>query len=111
MLDFKLHTPIGVGDLLCLLYTSITLLRKETSAVLQERITSQLHDLEMKSAQFEIDITQKGTFNNKGWDNVEFLISTNAGEGLKPLAKTASGGEMSRVMPVSYTHLQYFVLS
>lgn len=76
----------------------ITLLRKETSAVLQERITSQLHDLEMKSAQFEIDITQKGTFNNKGWDNVEFLISTNAGEGLKPLAKTASGGEMSRVM-------------
>lgn len=76
----------------------ITKLRKETAEVLQERITTELHDLEMKNAVFKIDISQKATFNNKGWDNVEFLISTNAGEGLKPLAKTASGGEMSRVM-------------
>ncbi len=76
----------------------ITTLRKKTAEILQERITTQLHDLEMKNAVFKIDISQKATFNNKGWDNVEFLISTNAGEGVKPLAKTASGGEMSRVM-------------
>ncbi len=78
--------------------SKISLIRKETALLLQKRIDDELHDLEMKNSLFKIDISQKGTFNNKGWDNVEFLISTNAGESLKPLAKTASGGEMSRVM-------------
>ncbi|MGL4791693.1 MAG: hypothetical protein ACRCW1_09810, partial [Anaerotignaceae bacterium] len=52
----------------------------------------------MKNATFEINITQKETFNFKGRDNVEFLISPNLGEDLKPLSKIASGGEISRVM-------------
>ena len=42
--------------------------------------------------------SQKEHFNENGWDQVEFLISTNPGEGLKPLSKIASGGEMSRIM-------------
>lgn len=52
----------------------------------------------MKNAVFKIDISKKDTFNSNGWDHVEFMIATNAGDGLKPLAKTASGGELSRVM-------------
>lgn len=46
------------------------------------------------------DSTENGErkYNNNGLDRVEFMISTNAGEPLKPLAKIASGGEMSRVM-------------
>ncbi|MCJ7855448.1 DNA repair protein RecN [Lachnospiraceae bacterium NSJ-143] len=78
--------------------SDMTGIRKSAAVSLQQEITSQLRDLEMKNAVFEICISQKDTFNQKGWDNVEFMISTNAGEGLKPLSKTASGGEMSRVM-------------
>ncbi|MBQ1612918.1 MAG: DNA repair protein RecN, partial [Alphaproteobacteria bacterium] len=46
---------------------------------------------------FKIDITEK-ELSSDGADNVEFLISTNVSEDLKPLAKVASGGEVSRVM-------------
>ena len=52
----------------------------------------------MKEAKFSVMFSQKDSFNENGWDNVEFLISTNPGEELKPLAKIASGGEMSRIM-------------
>jgi len=76
----------------------MTDLRKKTAEILEEKITNELKDLEMKNAQFCIKIEKKDTFNLKGWDNVEFMISTNMGESLKPLSKTASGGEMSRVM-------------
>lgn len=57
-----------------------------------------LQDLNFFSVEFEIDLTKKETFTEKGWDNVEFLISTNPGEPLKSLAKVASGGELSRIM-------------
>ncbi len=76
----------------------ITDIRKNAAKKLQKRITEELRDLEMKNAIFEVYITQKDSFNSKGRDNVEFMISTNAGESLKPLSTTASGGEMSRVM-------------
>ena len=57
-----------------------------------------LHDMEMKHARFHIQIEEKADWGADGKDKVEFLISANAGEPLKPLAKIASGGEMSRVM-------------
>ncbi len=50
------------------------------------------------SANFIIVDDKKYKFNSKGFDEVEFLISTNLGEDLKPLSKVASGGEVSRIM-------------
>jgi DNA repair protein RecN (Recombination protein N) len=80
--------------------------RKKAAAVLESKIGQQLDELEMKNAEFKVDIqfdTGSGSqterkYGQNGLDRVEFLISPNAGEPLKPLAKIASGGEMSRVM-------------
>ena len=80
--------------------------REEAAALLESRICTVLGDLEMKNARFKVDI-QWDTRTDEGWerkylqdglDRVEFLISANPGEPLKPLSKIASGGEMSRVM-------------
>lgn len=76
----------------------MTDLRIKTAQQLEQEIETQLKELEMKNASFKIVVKQKDTFNSKGCDNVEFMISANLGEELKPLAKIASGGEMSRVM-------------
>jgi len=48
--------------------------------------------------QFHIEISNKGTIDENGMDDIDFLISTNPGEPLKPLRKIASGGELSRIM-------------
>jgi DNA repair protein RecN (Recombination protein N) len=63
----------------------------ETAAVLQ------INDLAM-SARFHIAVKGEGEWTAHGWDAVECLIATNAGEPMKPLDEIASGGEMSRVM-------------
>ncbi|NLK97509.1 MAG: DNA repair protein RecN [Epulopiscium sp.] len=73
-------------------------IRKDKAKVIEDNIEKVLHELEMKEAKFSIHFSQKEHFNENGWDQVEFLISTNPGEGLKPLSKIASGGEMSRIM-------------
>lgn len=73
-------------------------IRKLKANEIQKQIESILVDLEMKSAKFKIQIDKKENFTDNGWDKVEFLISTNKGEDLKPLSKIASGGEMSRIM-------------
>ena len=77
---------------------SMSQIRHEVSENIELRIEKELKDLEMKNAKFKINVVRKDTFNSKGFDSVEFLISPNLGESLKPLAKIASGGEMSRVM-------------
>lgn len=71
--------------------------RKNYAQVLSVLIQDKLAVLELPKAKFEIQITPKELSSN-GIDNVEFLISTNVSESLKPLAKVASGGEISRVM-------------
>ena len=71
--------------------------RKELGKVLSLAVTQELEKLELPKARFEIDI-QPCNMNEKGVDKVEFMISTNVSESVKPLAKTASGGEISRVM-------------
>ena len=71
--------------------------RKEISLDLSEKIRIELEKLDMPKVQFEINI-QECDFGPSGFDNVEFLISTNISEPPKPLAKIASGGEISRVM-------------
>ncbi len=71
--------------------------RKNYAQVLSSLITDELEKLELAKSRFEIRIspTELGT---NGIDNVEFYISTNVSQDLSPLAKTASGGEISRVM-------------
>ena len=71
--------------------------RKNYAEVLSSLIQDKLECLELPKSRFKIDITPK-ELSNDGIDNVEFLISTNISEDLKPLAKVASGGEISRVM-------------
>ena len=71
--------------------------RKNYAQVLSVLIREKLEKLELPKARFEISVQPK-ELSSDGIDNVEFLISTNVSEDLKPLAKTASGGEISRVM-------------
>ena len=71
--------------------------RKNYANVLSVYIQEKLAKLELPKARFEIAVREK-TLSSDGIDDVEFLISTNVSEDLKPLAKVASGGEISRVM-------------
>lgn len=75
----------------------ITEKRQDYAKVLSVYIQEKLEHLELPKARFEISVSQKPLACD-GADNVEFLISTNVSEDLKPLAKVASGGEISRVM-------------
>ncbi len=71
--------------------------RQKYGIELETKINSELADLEMPNAKFKVNI-ENTTFNKDGTDEIEFLITTNKGEDFKPLIKTASGGEMSRIM-------------
>ncbi len=85
--------------------------RSQAAKKLVNKVKRELQDLDMSQVDFEVDINQvrdeEGipfpdgktyAFNNEGVDNVEFIASTNPGEPLKPLAKIASTGEISRFM-------------
>ena len=76
----------------------ISKLRKKYGKILSEKINQELKELEMPNAKFEVQIDSIENFNDKGLDIIEFMIYTNAGEGMKPLAKIASGGEIARIM-------------
>lgn len=73
-------------------------LRKQQAVTIQTQITGVLTELGMNHARFEIKIESKKEFGPEGNDRAEFMISPNPGEGMKPLSRIASGGEMSRVM-------------
>lgn len=75
----------------------ITEIRIKYAAELSKKICKELADLDMSKVKFDVQI-KECEYNKNGCDNVEFLISVNAGEPLKPLSKIASGGEMSRIM-------------
>lgn len=77
---------------------SISKIRKKCSAELEKRITDALIDLNFLQVKFEIAVRELDEFNLKGKDEVEFMISTNPGEDLKPIGQAASGGELSRIM-------------
>ena len=72
--------------------------RKGAASVLEEQIRNNLRDLNFLNAEFQIAFSKADKIYENGFDKVEFLISANIGEPLKPLAKTASGGELSRIM-------------
>ena len=79
----------------------LTKLRKETAHSFEKSILKELKDLGMGGSTFEVQIESTDDVDKIsaiGGDEVEFLISPNVGEPLKPLAKIISGGEMSRFM-------------
>lgn len=73
-------------------------IRQENAEKLSLEITKSLSELNMDKAALEISVKNNGDFYGNGMDEVEFLIRTNPGEPMKPLAKIASGGELSRVI-------------
>jgi DNA repair protein RecN (Recombination protein N) len=79
------------------LCAELSVLRRKAAQEFGEITRSELRELAMEKARFEVHI-EGGEPSAKGTDRVEFLIATNPGEPLRPLAKVASGGEISRVM-------------
>lgn len=78
-------------------------LRQQAAARLTQRIEQELHQLDMPHARFLVKVESTGEeghmkFTRKGTDSVVFLMTANPGESFKPLAKIASGGELSRIM-------------
>lgn len=78
--------------------SKLTDLRKKISKSIEKMITQELKDLNMNNVVFKVDFKRLERFTEIGWDKIEFLISTNKGEDLKPLSQIVSGGEMSRIM-------------
>jgi len=72
--------------------------RESAALVLQEKVVEALTDLNFLTVDFKIDFEKNDKYTENGFDKVQFLISTNPGEPLQPLAKVASGGELSRIM-------------
>lgn len=89
-LDASTERLISIGSLL-------TKSRTDAATGFEKHVCDILSYLNMPSVRFKVDIG-KGRYTKLGCDTVEFLISANAGEAVKPLAKIASGGELSRVM-------------
>ena len=77
---------------------SLSRLRHSAAYNLQSKIQNELENLNFKDATFSISFDQKEGYDPNGTDVIEFLLSANTGEPLKPLSKIASGGEMSRIM-------------
>ena len=73
-------------------------IRSEKAEELQQRILNELKFVGLEKSRMEIKVEIKDNFNERGFDEVAFLISTNPGEPLMPLEKVLSGGELSRIM-------------
>ncbi|NMA15341.1 MAG: DNA repair protein RecN [Clostridia bacterium] len=79
------------------LSNQLTVARKKTGEKLSSAVTKELHQLQMPSARFVVQVKPTDA-SLQGKDSITFLISPNEGEELKPVARIASGGEMSRIM-------------
>lgn len=73
-------------------------IRKSKAKIIEENLQDELKGLNMSDANFKIEFEESPSMTPNGIDQVEFMISTNVGQGLKPLWKVASGGEVSRIM-------------
>ena len=74
-------------------------LRKEAAAALEKELEEALLDLNFMHVEFRVDVRSAEEYRSAlGFDDVEFMISTNVGEEKRPLAMVASGGELSRIM-------------
>lgn len=72
--------------------------RKKAAGVLAAQIESELHDLSMPAARFEVELTPLTVLGPVGLDNARFLLSANRGELPGRISRIASGGELSRIM-------------
>lgn len=81
-----------------ILCEELSVKRKKICKQLELDIAKELNELNMKNIQFVVQFDKYDYFTNNGVDKIEFLISTNIGQPLKPLSKIVSGGEMSRIM-------------
>ena len=72
--------------------------RKEIALKIEDELLNELKFLNMEDAKLKVQMNKVDRMTNDGYDEVEFFISTNVGQELKPLNKIASGGEVSRVM-------------
>ncbi len=88
--------------------------RRQVASQLERAINRELKDLHMEKAAFKVGLEllettdEISTYSKQGKEKVEFLITTNPGEPLKPLAKIASGGELSRIMLAIKSHFKSF---
>ena len=76
----------------------ISEIRKAAAEELAKRITEHLAELNFLDVRFQIQLDRVENYSANGFDETEYLIAVNVGEPLKPMAKVASGGELSRVM-------------
>lgn len=85
-------------DKLDALGEKITKLRKTYGEALEKKIKEALIDLNFLQVEFRIDVRRLPEYTMQGMDEVEFMISTNPGEPMRPIGTAASGGELSRIM-------------
>lgn len=72
--------------------------RRQIAQQLEREILQELSELYMENTQFDVHFEESKVLRETGFDQVEFYLSTNPGEPLKPLVKVASGGELSRIL-------------
>lgn len=72
--------------------------RKEQAAILEEAIREGLKELNFEDVKFEIHFETLANYTSEGTDDIEFMISLNPGQPVRPLVNVASGGELSRIM-------------
>lgn len=80
------------------LCSEATEIRKKGAQKLSQHLEEVLAELNFNKTRFEVDFKRNDNYSRNGVDDVEFLISLNPGESLKPLKDVASGGELSRIM-------------
>ena len=76
----------------------LTKIRKKQAKILEEAIKEGLKDLNFENVKFRIQFESTKDYTAEGMDDIEFMISLNPGQPVKPLAGVASGGELSRIM-------------
>ena len=94
-LSQKLEQKEAALESLC---QKVSGIRQKEAVRLTKKIKAALIDLNFLDVQFELQLTRKKEYTVSGYDEAEFLISTNPGEPLRSLTKVASGGELSRIM-------------
>lgn len=77
--------------------TQLSALRKKTAQRLSQEVSAGMQELAMSGGQFSIALETLGEGASFGLESVEFQVAANAGQSLRPLAKVASGGELSRI--------------
>lgn len=95
-------TLVKQEEILSKASAELSRLRKEIAVGFEKKVEKELHDLGMQHAQFQVSFSDQNKtdsrFTPNGIDEVEFTMTANLGQPLRPLARVASGGELSRIM-------------